>query len=329
MADKMTILVGTVGQGIIRSGDGGDNWQRVGINQGLHSDALVRTVVNHPQQPEILFSGTDKGLYRSGDAGLTWRRVESPLSASCVWAIAIDAADPSVMYAGTGTPDPAGLFRSTDGGDTWEKRPVEVAETCPAVGVPRVTGIAIDPANRRDIWAGFEVDGVRRSTDGGDTWHKVNHGAIPNLDIHNVAVTAGPPKTVVVVVNDDVYTSGDDGASWQAVNARQNFPYTYPRGIMVQPDDPQTIFLTLGDTTPGRVGAVMRSKDTGRTWESLPLPTPPNTAMWVVNAQPFDPAVVLAGSRYGYLYRSDDRGDSWQKLWREFSEISAVTWVPA
>ena len=73
---------------------------------------------------------------------------------------------------------------------------------------------------------------------------KVNHGAIPNLDIHNVAVTAGPPKTVVVVVNDDVYTSGDDGASWQAVNARQNFPYTYPRGIMVQPDDPQTIFLT-------------------------------------------------------------------------------------
>lgn len=329
MADKMTILVGTVGQGIIRSGDGGDNWQRVGINQGLHSDALVRTVVNHPQQPEILFSGTDKGLYRSGDAGQTWRRVESPLSDSCVWAIAIDAADPMVMYAGTGTPDPAGLFRSTDGGATWEKRPVEVAETCPAVGVPRVTGIAIDPANRRDIWAGFEVDGVRRSTDGGDTWHKVNHGAIPNLDIHNVAVTAGPPKTVVVVVNDDVYTSGDDGASWQAVNARQNFPYTYPRGIMVQPDDPQTIFLTLGDTTPGRVGAVMRSKDTGRTWESLPLPTPPNTAMWVVNAQPFAPAVVLAGSRYGYLYRSDDRGDSWQKLWREFSEISAVTWVPA
>ena len=172
MADKMTILVGTVGQGIIRSGDGGDSWQRVGINQGLHSDALVRTVVNHPQQPEILFSGTDKGLYRSGDAGLTWRRVESPLSDSCVWAIAIDAADPLIMYAGTGTPDPAGLFRSTDGGATWEKRPVEVAKTCPAVGVPRVTGIAIDPANRRDIWAGFEVDGVRRSTDGGDTWHK-------------------------------------------------------------------------------------------------------------------------------------------------------------
>lgn len=48
MPDKMTVLVGTVGQGIMRSGDGGDTWQRVGINQGLHSDALLRTIASHP-----------------------------------------------------------------------------------------------------------------------------------------------------------------------------------------------------------------------------------------------------------------------------------------
>ena len=65
MAEKMTILVGTVGQGIVRSEDGGENWQRVGINSGLHSDALVRTVVNHPDRSEVVFTGTDKGLYRS------------------------------------------------------------------------------------------------------------------------------------------------------------------------------------------------------------------------------------------------------------------------
>ena len=72
MADSMTILVGTVGQGIIRSEDGGENWQRMGINSGLHSDALVRTVVNHPDHPEVVFTGTDKGLYRSEDGGKTW-----------------------------------------------------------------------------------------------------------------------------------------------------------------------------------------------------------------------------------------------------------------
>ena len=259
---------------------------------------------------------------------MSWKLVESPLSDYCVWAVAIDESDPQTMYAGTGTPDPATIFRSSDGGKTWEKRPVEVAETCPAVGIPRVTGMAIDPENRQDIWVGFEVDGVRRSTDGGDSWEKVNHGSIPNLDIHNVAVAGGPPKTVVVLVNDDVYTS-PDGDNWTSLNVKQNFPYGYPRGVKVQPNDPQTIFLTVGDTTPGRVGAVMRSKDTGKTWEQLPLPVDPNTAMWVVNIQPFDPKVVLAGSRYGYMYRSDDGGDSWEKLWREFSEISSITWIPA
>ena len=97
---------------------------------------------------------------------------------------------------------------------------------------------------------------------------------------------------------------------------------------MVQPDNPNVIFVTIGDTTPGQTGTVMRSKDTGKTWENLPLPVEPNTAMWTVNIQPNDPAVVFAGSRYGYLYRSDDGGDSWNKLRREFSEISSVMWLP-
>jgi photosystem II stability/assembly factor-like uncharacterized protein len=327
MPGKMTILVGTVGQGIIRSLDSGETWQRVGINQGLHSDALVRAIISHPQKPELLLAGTDKGLYRSENGGQTWKLQDSPLSRYCVWALAIDPADPQIMYAGTGTPNPATIFRSSDGGKSWEQRPVKVAEECPAVGVPRVTGIAIDPTNRQDIWVGLEVDGVRRSTDGGDTWTSIN-GKIPNPDVHNVAVAAGPPKTVVVVVNNDVYTSIDGGASWTPVGVREVFPYTYPRGIIVQPGSPNVIFLTIGDATPGRTGTVMRSKDTGKTWESLSLPVPPNTAMWVVNSQPFDPQVVLAGSRYGYLYRSDDGGDSWQKLWREFSEISSVLWIP-
>ena len=60
MAKNFTILVGTVGQGIIRSEDAGENWQRAGINSGLHSDALVRTVVNHPQNPHKVFAGTEK-----------------------------------------------------------------------------------------------------------------------------------------------------------------------------------------------------------------------------------------------------------------------------
>ena len=125
---KATILVGTVGQGIMRSRDDGATWQRVGIGQGMHSDAMVRTLLNHPQRPEIIYAGTEKGLYRSDDGGEKWRLVESPLSNHAVWALAIDPEMTEVMFAGTGTPTPATVFRSTDAGATWEERPAGIAE---------------------------------------------------------------------------------------------------------------------------------------------------------------------------------------------------------
>ena len=98
----------------------------------------------------------------------------------------------------------------------------------PNVGIPRVTGIAIDPLDRQQIWVGIEVDGARHSTDGGETWTAIN-GAIPNRDVHNVAVAGGPPKTVFIVVNNEVYTSTDEGASWTPCMSRK-FPVDVSTG---------------------------------------------------------------------------------------------------
>ena len=72
----------------------------------------------------------------------------------------------------------------------------------------------------------------------------------------------------------------------------------------------------------------MRSKDAGATWENLSLPVQPNSAVWTLSIPAQAPNTVFAASRYGYLYRSDDGGDSWRKLWREFSEISSVLCIP-
>lgn len=295
MTSEIAVLVGTVGQGVMRSPDGGDTWKRVSIKQGLHSDATIRTLANHPGRPEIVYASSDRGLYRSDDEGDSWRLLDTALNGKFVWALAVDPVEPEVMFAGTGTPTPA--------------------------------GIAIDPDDHRNIWASIEVDGVRHSTDGGETWVSLE-GAIANPDAHNVTVTPGPPKTVIVVVNNDVLTSTDEGATWDTVGIAEAFPLGYPRGIRVRPDDTRTIFVTIGDSTPGSIGTVMRSPDAGKSWEELSLPVQSNSAMWVVNAQPFAPQVVFAGSRFGYLYRSGDGGDSWEKLWREFSEITSVLTVP-
>ena len=327
MATNGSILVGTVGQGVLVSPDAGERWNRVSLSQGMHSDCIVRDLISDPRKPEVVYAGTDMGLYRTDDAGARWKLLDTPMRGSVVWALTIDSADPDIMYAGTGTPSTPGFYRSGDSGKTWEHRPMEIAEHCINVDIPRFTGIAIDPTDRRKLWAGIEVDGQRCSTDGGDTWTKVN-GQIVNRDVHDVLVTAGPPKTVFILVNDEVWTSTDDGVTWKAIGIRQVFPWGYPRTIAVKPDDPKVLYLTIGDATPGRTGTIMRSKDTGKTWESLPMGAQPNSAMWTVSIQPADPNVVFAASRYGYLYRSDDGGDSWVKLWREFSEVSSVTWVP-
>jgi photosystem II stability/assembly factor-like uncharacterized protein len=327
MGANGTILVGTVGQGIMRSPDSGESWRRVGVGAGMHSDCIVRCLVPHPEQPDVLYAGTDLGLYRTDDAGARWQRLDTPMSGSAVWALTIDDADPRLMLAGTGTPNPCQLYQSADGGASWERRPAEVAATCEAVGVPRPTALTLDPTDHRTVWLGLEVDGVRRSLDGGATWQAAG-AQIANPDVHDILVTVGPPKRVFVLVNHDVYLSEDDGESWRTLGVRERFPWHYVRSIAARPDDPRVLFITLGDATPGRTGAVMRSTDAGDTWESLPLPGQPNSAMWKVAIARDTPDVMFAGSRYGNLFRSDDGGDSWVRLWREFSEISSLAWIP-
>ena len=327
MEKQGTILVGTIGQGVMMSADGGASWTRAGVRQGMHSDCIVKALLSDPWHPGVVYAGTDMGLYKSDDGGAGWHLLDTPMNGSMVWSMAVDPVDSSVMFAGTGTPSRPGIFRSADEGKTWDRLNVEIALDCPNVGIPRPTGIALDPTDHRQVWVGLEVDGVRHSRDGGETWTKVN-GQIPNQDVHNVLVVAGPPKAVFTVVNDDVWRSTDDGETWHAARAREVFPWHYPRGIAVKPNDPRTVFVTLGDSTPGRIGTVMRSKDAGATWRSLDLPVQPNSAMWTVSIPASAPDTVFAASRYGYLYRSDDGGDSWRKLWREFGEVSSILWVP-
>jgi photosystem II stability/assembly factor-like uncharacterized protein len=319
MAQRHNICVGTVGQGIWHSSDSGESWLR--ITKGISFETEVRAFAVHPQRPEVLFAGTDRGLYRSDDAGASWSWIEGPLDVFHTWALAIHPRDPQVMFAGM---RPSAVFRSTDGGQRWQQLSVDLAKECPAVGIPRITALVIDPDDPQTLWTGIEVDGIRRSTDGGDTWEQVHHG-LTNMDVHGMAVSGGPSKTVWATTNNDVFLSTDQGTTWRPIGARQLFPNIYCRGILVQPGHPSTVFVGIGDYTPGSTGTIQRTKDYGKTWETLSMPVEPNTAMWCLGAHAADPNLILACSLYGYLYRSIDGGESWTKLRREFSEVRAVT----
>lgn len=328
----VTIVVGTIGQSIMRSEDNGQTWARIGPRRGFPYEASVRCLAMHPTQQNNIFAGTEKGLYRSDDRGGNWQKVDSPLNEHYLWVLSFDPTNPDNIYAGTGTPTPAAVFRSRDGGKSWERRPMEAAATCPNVGSPRVTGIAVDPVENNHVWLSLEVDGARHSSDGGETWELVE--VTGHNDVHNVAVTAGPPKTTFVMANREIYATTDNGKSWHAREMQKCLPWEYPRkenylrGIAVHPADTTKILLGFGDFTPGTSGAIAQSNDFCKSWQLLPLPQEPNSTMWTFGTNAVDPNVIFAVSRYGYIYRSDDGGASWTKLRRELSEIAAICWLP-
>ena len=301
----VTIVVGTIGQSIMRSEDNGQTWARVGPRRGFAYEASVRCIAMHPKEHNILFASTEKGLYRSDDKGANWSTSTRRSTVNMSGSIAFDPVNPDNMFCGTGTPMPALLFRSKDGGRTWEKRPVEVATECEAVGTPRFTGIAVDPLEPNHVWAGLEVDGARHSSDGGDTWSIVE--VTGRRDIHNVAITPGPPKTVFIMANREIYASTDNGKSWEDRDMQRSLPWEYPRkenylrGIAVDPANAKRVLLSFGDFTPGTSGAIAQSEDFCKSWKLLPLPVEPNSTMWTFGTNSDDPNVMFAASRYGYL----------------------------
>jgi photosystem II stability/assembly factor-like uncharacterized protein len=323
MTQNITICVGTVGSGAWTSTNGGESWRRVG--RGLGNESRLYGLAVHPREPRTVFAGAEDGIYKSVDGGQSFERLDSPMNKMDVWKIAFDPTNPDTMFAGT---RPAALFRSRDGGRNWQQLRVDMVEECPNVGVPRVTALTVDPSDNSVIWAGVEVDGVRRSLDGGETWTRIA-GGLNDPDIHDVAVRpAGAAKAVLTSTPREIFASTDKGESWQGLGVGKHFSLPYCRSLALKADDPNTVFVATGDGAAGTTGAIQRSKDGGQSWEQLPLPDAPNSPIWAFATHAADPGIVVACSHYGELYASQNAGDSWQKLPREFTEIRALAWTP-
>ena len=338
MAKDHTICVGTIGEGVWQSPDGGETWNRIMPPFPAPFETEIRNMAVYPNNPRRILAGSDVGIYCSDDNGATWEKLESPMDGMQIWSVAAHPTNSDIIFAGT---KPPGVFRSRDAGVHWEKLSIDIAEECVA-GEPKVTQILVDPLDHDTIWVGVEIDGVFRSLDGGDTWtHLPPLGESTfDQDIHGMAIGLGQPRRIHATTPRGIYTSTDEGESWQVhefpiffegqstPQGDISYTFSYCRGMLLKADDPDTIFVGNGDTIPGVTGSIQRSKDGGKTWEACTLSQEPNSTIYWLATHPADPNRIVANSLNGQLYTSEDGGDSWTKLKREFGEIRALAWMP-
>jgi photosystem II stability/assembly factor-like uncharacterized protein len=345
-----TILVGTVGTGVFRSTDGGETfkWTANGISC---NDVVVRGFAVDPSNHRHVLMGTAVfdsgttslgtpfGLHETFDGGESWKPIEFFRGIEC-WRIVFDKHRPGRYYVGT---RPAGLIRFDPEKQVFEKRTTPFPTTCRGIGLPRITSIVLHPNEPDFIFVSVEIGGFFRSLDGGNTWSEVLSnidipdmpvpngnvfGAGSRYDGHHSVLSAGDPALLIASTPDGSYVSKDLGETWDHFPVLQVFPRQYHHDLILKLDDPNTIFYGVGEETAGVHGALLRSCDRGRTWQSADFPEACNAPIWCFAQHPSNPRRILACTHYGMLYRSENGGDSWTKAPREFTEIRAVCWVP-
>jgi photosystem II stability/assembly factor-like uncharacterized protein len=281
-----------------------------------------------------LLPSSQVGVFRSDDGGTTWENLDAPTAGLEIWSVTVDPTDPDTLFVGT---RPEG-FRSRDGGRTWNKLQMGVNMKTPLSPAlpdspPRTTCMMVDPRDNHTIWAGMEVDGVYKSLDGGDSWvHLPDLGPDPfHGDIHGMALKTGAGSSVYCTSPFGIATSEDEGESWDYhyfPKFNENDARSYCRGMLIKADAPDVMFVGNGDMIPGMSGVVQRTKNAGRSWEPVSLPVEPNSLIYWLGTHPERPNVIVAASLFGYLYVSEDGGDEWRKLPKEFGEIRTVAVLP-
>ena len=325
---RTCVYIGLAGEGdniaeggLLRRADGEDEWTSAA--NGLPSEPQVRALLVHPENPAVVYAGTQRGVYRSGDRGERWEALESPRDGMDVWSLAFHPRDPNIIYAGY---EPCAIYRTDDGGERWERTNTDrvrypmVTTYMPPLA-KRVIGIEADPSNPSDMYASIEVGGLLASRDGGDSWDSITDGLYTDnhtVDLHGVRVSRAAPGTVFIIAQIAMFRSRDRGTHWEHVRFGEMFPGgSYCRGLTVAPDDPKTLYLAAGAGGGGapagtkEAGALFRSRDIGETWERVDIGGVPPSRMFQVAIDPAAPSKIYCVTGYGHFYASADGGETW------------------
>ena len=312
MADKTFVYAGSEAGVLYRKEASEDHWHLLTEN-GLPPLPETRAIVVSPQDPQLVYTGTQRGLYLSKDGGDHWERAKLP-EGRTVWSIAFLPGDPKVMYLGTQGNE---VYRSDDGGPTWNyMSTIENPDAVQMQFATRILGMAIEAKNPNNIFAAMEVGGVARSLDAGKTWEITNSkfaGDVDLLDLHAVAVGAPESDAAFISNRTGIWRSRDHGASWENTHVEKFSPIYYSRGVRVAPDDPNTVYACIGMNFGSEEGGVMRSTDVGDTWERFDRGVGPMSTSFGVAIDPQHSEKVYFCTRKGQVFGTHDRGSTWQE----------------
>jgi len=321
---------GAVGGGIWKSTDEGLQWKNISDGKLPGPSPSIGAIAVAPSNPKIIYAGTGEsdirndmipgdGMFKSTDAGETWEYA-GLRETHTISAIVVDPTNADVVYASSMghvfVPDPErGVFKSVDGGKTWNKI-LFVDEKTGAIDLvmepnqPNVLYAAMWQATRTpwSLSSGGPGSGLYKSTDGGAHWTNITrHAGLPEglIGRIGVGVTASNPDVVYCMMQakeGGVFRSNDGGETWKRVNAEWKLRQRafYYMSIYVDPKDANTVYVP-------EVDALWVSHDGGVTFTKLRTPHGDNHIVWI---NPDDTKILLEGNDGGATV-STDGGKSW------------------
>ncbi len=351
--DPYTWYAGAASGGIWKTTDGGTTWQPIFDSQPVSS---IGTLTVAPSDPNIVWAGTGEphirshisvgwGVFKSTDAGKTWTR-EGLEQTGRISRIVIHPTNPNLVYVasqghGYGPQKERGIYRSTDGGTTWQQ----------VLFVDENTGasdLIMDPNNPQVLFAsmwewgiktwgresGGPGSGIFLSTDGGSTWKKLAGNGLPSKPVGKIAVAipkANSKRVYALIETGDgapwkgqptdrgkLWRSEDGGATWAVVSYDRQLGgrTAYYNEVFASPDNPDEVYFPTASFS--------KSLDGGKTLVDLGFGGSPggdNHEMWI------DPT---NGNRMGVandnsIAISVNRGRSWNRIQLPIAQMYHVT----